>query len=217
LEACRRHNPSVKIVYAGTRGQYGKVSSIPVDEKAALQPIDINGIHKSTGEMYHLLYCKAYGIRAVSLRLTNTYGPRHCMKSGDQSFLNWFVRLVLEKKTIPVYGDGSAQRDFNYIDDVVDALLMSAASEKSDGEIFNLGSNQAYSILETAKLLISAAGEGSFELIAYPEERKSLEIGSYQGDFRKIQNALGWSPKIALEDGLHNTLQFYRENSRYYW
>ncbi len=75
LEACRHNNPSVKIIYAGTRQQYGKPDYLPIDEKHLMHPTDVNGINKMAGEWYHILYNNVYGIRACSLRLTNTYGP----------------------------------------------------------------------------------------------------------------------------------------------
>ena len=217
LEACRLNNPGVKIIYAGTRGEYGRAHFWPVNEDHPVSPIDINGVNKAAGERYHLLYHDLYGIRATSLRLTNTYGPRHTMKTADQSFLNWFIRLALDGQTIPVYGDGLQKRDFNYIDDVLEAFLIVASNEDSNGQVYNLGDHKPISVLDVTRLLLEISGSGSYELVPYPKERKSLEVGDYWGDFTKIHTRLGWSPVTTLQEGITKTIQFYRENKQYYW
>lgn len=217
LEACRHNNPVTKIIFAGTRGQYGRAVSLPVNETHPLNPIDVNGINNTAGEMYHILYNRTYGIRATSLRLTNTYGPRHSMKSDDQSFLNWFIRQAIDNETIKIFGDGKQKRDFNYIDDVVNAFLMVAASDKSNGEVFNLGSPEPVSVADVTKLLLEVAGTGSMQFVPFPQDRTKIEIGDYWGDYSKIKNHFGWSPNISLADGIQNTVAFYRKNKKFYW
>jgi nucleoside-diphosphate-sugar epimerase len=139
LEACRKYNPSIKIVFASTRQLYGKPQYLPVDEKHPIIPVDVNGINKLSGESYHLLYNDVYNIDACVLRLTNTYGPRLRVKDARQTFLGIWIRTVLEDKPFLIFGDGEQVRDYNYVDDVVDAFLLAALSEKSNGEIYNLG------------------------------------------------------------------------------
>lgn len=217
LEACRHNNPAAKIVFAGTRGQYGRAISLPVNENHPLNPIDVNGINNTAGEMYHILYNRTYGIRATSLRLTNTYGPRHSMKSDDQSFLNWFIRQAIDNETIKIFGDGKQKRDFNYIDDVVNAFLLVAASDKANGEVFNLGSLEPVSVADVTKLLLEVAGTGRMEFVPFPPDRTKIEIGDYWGDYSKIRNQFGWAPKISLTDGIQNTVAFYRQNKKFYW
>ena len=87
LEACRQHNPRVKLVFASTRQLYGRPQYLPVDEKHPARPVDVNGINKLAGEQYHLLYNDVYGIRACALRLTNTYGPGMRVRDARQTFL----------------------------------------------------------------------------------------------------------------------------------
>src|SRR4029077_1072972 len=96
LEACRKFNPSVKVIFAGTRQIYGKPDRLPVDETHLVRPIDVNGVNKAAGEYYHLLYNNAFGVRACSLRLTNVYGPRQLIKHNRQGFIGWFIRLAIE-------------------------------------------------------------------------------------------------------------------------
>jgi UDP-glucose 4-epimerase len=216
LEACRKHNNHVKIIYTGTRAQYGRILYTPVDEKHPLNPIDTNGITKHAAEQYHMLYHKVYGIRAASLRLTNTYGPRHQMKHSRQGFIGWFVRLAMDDQTIKIFGDGAQIRDTNYVDDVVSALLVTAASEKGEGEVFNLGGSPI-SNLDLAKLIIKIVGKGRYELVPYPEESKRIEIGDYTANITKIRSLLGWQPTIDLEEGLERMVRFYERNRAAYW
>ena len=217
LEGCRKKNPKVKVVYASTRQIYGTPDYLPVDEKHLLHPTDVNGINKMAGEWYHILYNNVYGIRSCSLRLTNTYGPRMRVKDARQTFLGWWIRQAIEGQEIKIYGDGEQLRDFNYVDDVVEAMLMVAAQEEANGKIFNLGDDQPISLLETAKLLVGALGRGTYNFIPFPKERKAIDIGDYYADFSKIRNAFGWRPKIKLEEGLRRTLAYYEQNKQHYW
>jgi len=217
LEACRKNNKDAKIIFAGTRGQYGKPAYLPVDEKHLLQPVDINGINNTAGEWYHILYNNVYGIRAISLRLTNTYGSRHQMRHSRQGFLNWFIRLAFDKQEIQIYGEGKQVRDFNYVHDVVKAFLLAAADDKVNGQVFNLGSGHPINVADIAKLVIRTVGSGSYRHINFPSDKIKIEIGDYYADFGKIKNALGWEPETSLEDGLQKTIDFYRRFQKHYW
>jgi len=217
LEACRRHNPRVKLVFASTRQLYGRPQYLPVDENHPIQPVDVNGINKLAGEWYHLLYNNVYGIRACALRLTNTYGPRMRVKDARQTFLGVWIRNAVQGKPILVYGNGSQLRDFNYVDDAVDALLAAATAAQAEGQVFNLGSEEVTSLRALAEKLIALHGSGRYEIVPFPAERKAIDIGDYYSDFGKIRSALGWSPKVSLEEGLRRTLDFYGRHGRHYW
>src|SRR5919202_405202 len=146
LEVCRKYNPDVKIVFASTRQIYGKPDYLPVDEKHLLRPVDVNGINKMAGEWYHILYHNVYGMRACALRLTNTYGPRMRVKDARQTFLGIWIKQLIDQQPIQVWGDGTQIRDFTYVDDVVEALLMAASDPAADGQIFNLGSDETINL-----------------------------------------------------------------------
>jgi UDP-glucose 4-epimerase len=210
LEAVRKGNPDVKIVYAGTRQVYGKPQRLPVDESHLLNPTDVNGINKISGEMYHLVYHSVYGIRASSLRLTNTYGPRQLIRHSRQGFIGWFVRKAALGEEIQIFGDGAQKRDFNHVDDVVDAFLRAGAMSASDGQVFNLGGDAPLSLLELVKLLLEVSGGGSYRLVPFPEERKRIDIGDFHADTRKVRSALGWEPRVPLARGLAETVAYYR-------
>jgi nucleoside-diphosphate-sugar epimerase len=215
LEACRRHNPGIKVVFASTRQIYGKPDYLPVDEKHPLRPVDVNGINKMAGEFYHILYNNVYGVRAAVLRLTNTIGPRMRIKDARQTFLGVWIRLLLEGKSFEVW-DGPQLRDFTYVDDAVEALLLAGADVRADGQVYNLGGPPPVSLADLAAMLVRANSGGSYEVKAYPADRKRIDIGDYYADFGKIGRDLGWRPKTNLETALEKTLTYYRDNLAQY-
>lgn len=217
LEACKKNNRGVKVVFAGTRGQYGRQEKLPVSEEAPLRPTDVNAINKTAGEAFHILYNNVYGIRACSLRLTNTYGPRHHMRTSRQGVLSWFIRLAMDGEEIQVFGDGTQVRDFNYVDDVVEALLLAAASEAADGQIFNVGSGKGVPLLEAARLATRIAGKGSVRLAPFPEAKRRIEVGGYVADGSKLHRAVGWSPRTPLEEGIRKTMAYFEKHRGAYW
>lgn len=216
LESCRRNNAGIRIVYASTRQIYGRPEYLPVDERHLLRPTDVNGINKMAGEWYHVLYSNVYGIRASALRLTNTYGPRMRIKDARQTFLGVWIRNLLRDDEIQVFGDGSQQRDFNHVDDAVEALLAAAVSDQAVGQVFNLGAEPPISLKDLAELLIKVNGAGRYRIVPFPEERRAIDIGDYYADFSKAVRVLAWKPRVALADGLRSTLAFYREFGEHY-
>ena len=216
LEACRKTNPGIKIVFASTRQLYGKPDYLPVDEKHPIRPVDVNGINKLAGEWYHLLYNNVYGIRACALRLTNTYGPGMRVKDARQTFLGIWLRLLIEGKPIKVFGNGLQLRDFNYVDDCVQAMLLAGASDVANGKVYNLGSSEVISLKALAEMMIDLVSGGTFELVPFPPERKAIDIGDYYSDFSLIAQDLGWQPKVGLREGLKRTLAYYQANLSHY-
>jgi len=217
LEACRKANPGIKVVFASTRQLYGKPDYLPVDEKHPIRPVDVNGINKLAGEWYHLLYNNVYGIRACALRLTNTYGPGMRVKDARQTFLGIWVRLLIEGRPIKVFGDGLQLRDFNYVDDCVEALMLAGASDVANGKVYNLGSKEVIGLKALAEMMVDLGFGGAFELVPFPPDRKVIDIGDYYGDFSLITKDLGWQPKIDLREGLQSSVAYYKTNHRHYW
>ncbi|MBL8172692.1 MAG: NAD-dependent epimerase/dehydratase family protein [Acidobacteria bacterium] len=215
LEACRKYNPQIKVVFASTRQLYGKPDYLPVDEKHLRRPVDVNGINKMAGEWYHILYNNVYGLRACSLRLTNTYGPRMRVKDARQTFLGVWLRLLVEGKPFEVW-EGHQLRDFTYVDDAVEAFLLAAMSEASNGEIFNLGGEPVVSLKELADLMIEVNGGGEYVTRSYPADRKRIDIGDFYADYTYIRRTLGWEPKVHLREGVRRAIEFYRANLPHY-
>jgi UDP-glucose 4-epimerase len=211
LEACRHHNPRVKVVFAGTRQVYGRPSSLPVDESHLVRPTDVNGINKAAGEYYHLVYNNVFGVRACSLRLTNVYGPRQLISHNRQGFIAWFIRLAIENRVIQIYGDGSQLRDFVFVDDAADAFLRAGADDACNGEVYNVGGDRPVSHRDLSALLVDIAGTGRVQYVEWPPERRAIDIGSFYADSSKFQRATGWTPRMSLADGLRQTIDFYRK------
>ena len=216
LEACRKHNPDIRIIFASTRQIYGKPKYLPVDEKHPCHPVDVNGINKMAGEWYHILYHDVYGIPTSVLRLTNTYGPKMRIKDARQTFLGIWIRNLLEKKPIQVYGNGLQRRDYNYVDDVVDALLIAATRPEARGKIYNLGAPEPLSLVDTARLMCKLREGASYEKIPFPEERKAIDVGDFVCDYKAFQSTFDWDPKVNFQEGISKSIDYYRKNLDYY-
>lgn len=208
LEACRKHNPEGRIVYTASRSQYGRPRYVPVDEKHRLDATDVNGIHKTAAEAYHFVYGRTYGLPVCSLRLTNTYGPRQPIDDDRQGFVGWFIGRAIAGEPLRVFGDGTQKRDFTYVDDVVDALLLAGLKDEAVGQVFNLGGEIA-SVLELANLIAEAAGRQPPEVVPFPPERQAIEVGDFYADWNKIAAMLRWEPRMSLREGLQKTLAFF--------
>ena len=215
LEACRAHNPDVRIVFASTRQIYGRPDYLPVDEKHPLRPVDVNGVNKIAGESFHLLYSRVYGLRATALRLTNTIGPRMRVKDARQTFVGVWIRALIEGRPFEVWG-GEQRRDFTFVDDAVEAFLISAARPEAIGEAFNLGGPPPVTLLQLAERLVTLNGGGTFQVRKFPADRKKIDIGDFFSDDRRIGRMLGWRPRTDLKTMMARTLEFYRTELRYY-
>lgn len=216
LQAVQKYQPKTRIVFASTRQIYGRPKYLPVNEEHPINPTDINGINKTAGEWYHKLYHEVYGIDTVSLRLTNTFGPRQLMKHNKQGFIPWFIRLLIEQKTIQLFGSGEQIRDINFVDDAVDAFLLAGIHPNAVGKVYNLG-GEPISLLNLVKRMIAVNQKGEYTLVPFPEEKKKIDIGDFYGDFGKIKKDLGWEPRTTLDDALTKTFDYYTKNRQHYW
>ncbi|HEX7253515.1 MAG TPA: SDR family NAD(P)-dependent oxidoreductase, partial [Thermoanaerobaculia bacterium] len=194
LEACRKKNPTAVVVRSGTRGQYGPAVRLPVSEEAPSDPRGLYEISQLSAEMICRAYTRIHGVRTVPLRLTNVYGPRAQMKHSQFGVVNWFVRLALEGRPIPIFGTGKLVRDFLYVDDCVDALLAAAREPRAVGEILNVGHDRASTFLEVAELLRELVPGARIEFTDFTPERRAQEPGDFLSDITKIRNVLGWEP-----------------------
>ncbi|MDD5354466.1 MAG: NAD-dependent epimerase/dehydratase family protein, partial [bacterium] len=157
-----------------------------------------------------------YGIRSCSLRLTNTFGPRHQMKHHRQGIINWFVRQLLDGQKVKIFGTGTQIRDTNFIDDVVEAMLLAMASEKTNGEVYNIGGTPL-SLIELVEKMIKVNSRGEYEIVSYPQEAQKIEIGDYVANWEKFKKVTGWEPKVSIEEGLVKTFEYYSKNKSNYW
>ena len=217
MEACKHHNKDAKVIYTGTRGEYGPATHLPVKEDAPTNPRGIYEISNLTAEQIVKVYNDIHGIRSVMLRLTNIYGERAQMRHSRFGVANWFIRQVIDDDTIKVFGDGKIVRDFLYVQDAVDAILMAAEKEEAVGEVFNVGVDKPTTFLELAEFLVKVAGTGKWAFAPFSHERKVQEPGDFYSDITKIRKRVGWQPRTSLEDGLKQTIDYYRINKQHYW
>jgi UDP-glucose 4-epimerase len=217
LEACKAHNRRGVVVRAGTRGQYGPATNLPVSEDAPLNPKGLYEISQLAAEKILQVYHDQFGIPAVNLRLTNVYGPRAQMRSPDFGVANWFVRLALDGETIKVFGDGAIKRDFLYVDDCVEAMLACAANPTAHGGVFNVGAGEYATFKQFAEALVAIAGTGRWEFAPFTPERAAQEPGDFYSDITRIRAAVGWEPRTPLTDGIRRTVEFYRAHKAHYW
>jgi UDP-glucose 4-epimerase len=217
LESCRKYNREVKIIFSGTRGEYGASVKLPVGEDHPTNPKGIYAVTNLSAEKMVLVYDDVHKISGSCLRITNTYGPRHQMAHDEYGVLNWFIRKAIDGESIPVFGDGHILRDFLYVDDLVDCFIQIAVHSASYGEVFNVGSGIPINFIDLAKKIVEVAGSGKVAFTEFTKERKEVEPGDYYTDISKIKRMVGWSPRISLEEGLRKTIEFYRKNKKEYW
>lgn len=217
LEAVRAHNPDARVVFAGTRSQYGRIRSLPVREDHPQLPSDINGAHKAAAERYHMVYHTAHGLHTCSLRLTNIYGPRQLMAHGRQGFFNWFLRRAMDGDEILVYGDGAQLRDMLFVDDAVEAFLLAGVEPAAAGQAFNIASGVGVGVRVLADAAVAAAGRGAVRMVEYPSDHRPIEIGDYVADITAARDTLGWSPTVPLAEGIARTVAFFDPRRDLYW
>lgn len=215
LEACRRLNRGVRIVYAGTRQIYGPPEYLPVDERHPVNPVDFNGVHKYAATMYHLMLSSLGDLDAVVLRLTNVYGPRMSLRIPCQGFLSVFLRRLIRGEELEIYGDGSQLRDPLYVDDAVDAFLL-AGQARLPERTYNIGGPDALELREIARLSRETAGGPKVAFVPFPEERKAIDIGSYHTDSRRLGRDFDWTAQVRFHDGIARTLEYYRAELGHY-
>jgi UDP-glucose 4-epimerase len=217
MEACRRFNPTVRVIYTGTRGEYGEATSLPVDENAPTMPKALQEISNLTAEKITHMYHKVHDVQSVMLRLTNIYGERGQMRHSRYGVANWFIRLAIDDEEIKVFGAGDIKRDFLYVDDCIDALLMCALCKDAYGEIFNVATGDPLDFVTLAKTLVAVAQTGRWTFAPFSAERAAQEPGDFYADISKIEQIVGWKPQTSLHDGLTKAVAFYRLNRGNYW
>lgn len=217
LMACKNHNQQVKLVYPGSRLQYGRITELPVRETHPRQPLSVYAIHKNTAEQYYQAFSQHYGIRSVCFRITNPYGPRGQMKSSGYSIINWFIRQAMDDQVITIFGDGHQLRDYIYIDDLIAGIVAAAATPNTDGQIYNLGSGVPTSFKEMAETVVTGVGRGSLKQVPWPKNYDNFETGDFYADISAIKAAVNWRPTTTLIDGIKKSVDYYRQHRQHYW
>lgn len=217
LEACRQINSRSIMVFASSRFVYGNIEYNPVDENHKFNCLSIYGIHKLAGEKYYRFYHEAYGMKTVSVRIANPYGPRQQMKHSNYGILNWFIRLALEGKPLTVYGEGRQCRDYIFNEDLAEACALVALTPGTEGNIFNLGTGRGVAFIDMAHQVAQAIPGTKIKQVEWPADRYFVETGDYISDITRITQATNWRPRTSLRDGIERTIEYYREHRAKYW
>lgn len=210
LEAMRHGSPKAKLVFVGSRLQYGKPDRMPVREDDPRVALCVHAIHKNTIEEYLRVYAQLFGLRYTVARVTNPYGPGQPAGRLAYGVVNRLIHLALSDQPLPIYGDGLQQRDYVYVDDVVSALMQLADAPQSDGRAYNVASGSGTPLIAMARAIISAAGGGRLAFEPWPPLAEQIETGDFVADVSRIDREIGWRPSTTLADGLGRTVAFHR-------
>jgi len=206
LEAIRLDAPGAKLVFAGSRLVYGAPHTLPVSEDHTLVPLCPHGVHKAMVEHYLTIYRRLHGIRATTLRITNPYGSGQPAERRAYGVINFLIHRALADQSLPIYGDGAQLRDYIFIADVVVALLLAGADQRSDGRVYNVGSGVGTSMIEMAQLVVKIVGSGRIEHQPWPPLVQEIDTGDFVADVTRIEHEIGWRPATSLADGLRRTV-----------
>lgn len=210
LEACRRINPAAAVVFPSSRLVYGRPRRLPVDEDHPLQPESFYAVHKTTVEHYLQVYARQYGLRSTILRISNPYGPMQGHDERIYGVANRFIQLAIDDQPIRLFGDGGQKRDYLYIDDLVDALLLGGLRASATPPVINIGGSEVVSLQQLAELIVRLSGSGSIVHVPWPDEYLRVETGDYHGCLQRAEQELAWRPKTSLEEGLRKTITHYK-------
>jgi nucleoside-diphosphate-sugar epimerase len=213
LELCRKHNPAARIVYLGSRGQYGAAGQNPVRESNAMYPLDFHSAHKTLGEFYHALYRRNFGIWTVTLRMTNVYGPRQDMRGNNPGILNYFVKTALSGGEIVIFGSEKRSKDFIFVEDAANAALLVGTSKEAGGKAFNIGGSRVV-LADAARQTILLTGRGKLCLKPFPEKLRKIDTGDILLDSSSARETFGWKPATRLYEGLKATVDFYASKGK---
>jgi len=208
LEAARI-NSVPRFVFASSGAPAGEVEP-PIHEELPPHPVSPYGASKLAGEGYCSAYYQTFGVDTVMLRFGNVYGPGSLHKS---SVVAKFIRLALQGETMEIYGDGSQTRDFIYIDDLINAVMLAVETPNIGGEAFQIATNKETTVGEMTEQLVAilkAQGISGFDLIN--GEKRLGDVARNYSDTTKARTRLGWQPTMPLSDGLLTTVQYFLQD-----
>lgn len=194
-----------KVVIASSSSIYGNPQYTPVDEKHPKDPISPYAVTKLCCEEYADYYFREYGLPVTSLRFYTVFGPRGRPDMAIRKFFN----LILKNEPINIYGDGTQLRDFTYVSNIVDGLILAAEKEISGGEAFNLGCSDPISVNTLVEKMYEIAEKS--KNIKFTEERKG-DVDVTHADITKARDDLGYTPKVDIDEGLKNTYEWQKDN-----
>ena len=217
MECVKQYNPKVKVLFSGSRLQFGSIRSTPVDEEHPLNPRTPYALHKTASEEMYKYYNNVHNIPTIVFRIANPYGIRAQMKHSKYSILNYFIRQAMENSTINIFGGGKQIRDYIYVEDLIDAFILASISDHANGETYNIGSGTGTSFIDMVKTIVNVVDKGKIKHIPWPDDYLNVETGDYITDISKISLGLGWKPRIELRKGIEKTFNYYKKYLKFYF
>ena len=206
LEAVRKCNRDARIIYTSSSTVIGKAMGDTITETHSEYPLDIYSANKCVAEKYYYIYHKVHGVKTLSLRFANLYGP-YGKGYPEFGFINYFIWLAAHDQEISVFGDGSQTRNVMYVEDAADLLYNCVFHDSLYGDVFFAAHKEHYSVLAIANEIISVFGRGRLHKRRWPRVRKRIEIGDAIISGAKLYYETQWEPKFNLREGLIKTKQ----------
>ena len=221
LENCRKYNDKAKIIFSGTVTELGRATKLPIREGMKDNPLSVYETDKLICEKYLNIYHKAYGLYTTTLRFATLFGERQQLNNPRFGITTYFIGRILKGDEITIYGDGKFIRDYVYISNVVDALILSAQNQNANGEVFLLGTGRKIYFVDMVKEVIKAIEEimhikGSYRFVEFPKTHKKIDVGDTLVDNSKLKYKLGWEPRVSFEEGIRRTVLFYKDRYKDY-
>ncbi len=198
-----------RFVYAASSSAYGDTPTLPKVETMPPSPLSPYAVGKLVGEYYCSVFTRVFGLETISLRYFNVFGPNQDPKSQYAAAIPAFVTAILKNQPPTIYGDGQQSRDFTYIDNVVEANLLAARVNKTDGEVINIACGQAVTVNEIIDMINDSLGKNVKPIYTYP---RPGDVKHSLADITAAKNLIGYKPAISFEQGLQKAIDWYRDN-----
>jgi len=196
-----------RVVFAGSSSAYGDTPALPKHEGMPINPLSPYALQKVIGEQYLQMFTKLYGLETVSIRYFNVFGPRQDPSSAYSGVISVFATALIENRPPSIYGDGEQTRDFTYVANVVDGVLRACDAPDASGEVINVATGGRISLNKLFYVMRDIVG-ASVEPV-YVESRQG-DVRDSQADIRKAKEILGYEPTVPFEEGLSQTIAWYR-------
>ncbi|MBI2060502.1 MAG: NAD-dependent epimerase/dehydratase family protein [Nitrospirae bacterium] len=205
LETVRHLNRKAVVVYTSSSTVVGKSRRAMIDEDHPERPLEIYSANKSAAEKYYRIYNTLHDLKTVVPRFANLYGP---FGKGypEFGFINYFIHLARTGKEITLYGAGNQVRNVMYVEDATDLLWTAWQQPRVFGHLFFATGDEHLSVADIARTIVRVFRKGKVVHIAWPDERKRIEIDSAKFSSGKIRALTGWKPRYTLAQGLERTL-----------
>jgi UDP-glucose 4-epimerase len=192
-------SPETRVVMCGSRLEYGKVDKIPVSENQSTKPIGVYGKHKLRASKLAMDFSTNRGLKVTILRISNIYGPHREFSFNHYNVINHFIDMAREGKNLTIFGDGEQLRDYLYIGDLIELMILVGENEKSIGKIYNVGFGEGRPFRDLPEAIAKKFGV-KVVYKPWPTSYKQVETGDYVTDISKVEKELRWRPKKSFED-----------------